>query len=224
MWLDPSFVRGQLHPGFLDPGGQWQAPNFLTPTLQGQVVAAFNSGFRLNASHGGYYSEGRIVHPLRDGAASLVLGKDGTARVGSWNRDVRMGPEIASVRQNLALLVDDGQVNPNCATGGTRYWGSTIGQAAFVHRSGFGVTGAGGYVYVGGPALSVCTLGRLLVAAGVVRGMELDINPAWVSGVYFHRSRHARPRGFALFPAEQVPPEHYLFPASRDWYGWYVRD
>ena len=47
----------------------------------------------------------------------------------------RMGPEVASVRQNLALLVDDGQVNPTCQSGGTAQWGSTVGQVAFIHRT-----------------------------------------------------------------------------------------
>jgi hypothetical protein len=69
----------------------------------------------------------------------------------------------------------------------------------------------------------VCTLGSLLKAAGVVNGMELDINPAWVSGAYFHRNPHGPPKGFQLFPGEQVPPRHYFSPASRDWYGWYAR-
>ncbi len=223
MWIDPTLVRGQLHPGFTDPGGHWQAPNAITPSLQPQIVAAFNGGFRLSASGGGYFSEGRTVRPLRDGAASLVLSRDGTARVGAWNRDVRMGPDVASVRQNLSLLVDGGQVAPTCASGGTAQWGSTVGDAAFIHRSGFGVTADGAEIYVGGPALSVCSLGNLLAAAGVVTGMELDINPAWVSGAYFHRNGAGPPACFRLFPDEQVPPQHYLFPASRDWYGWYAR-
>jgi hypothetical protein len=224
MWIDPTFVRGQLQPGTTDPGGHWQAQERITPALQSLIVAVFNAGFRLNgASEGGYYSEGRTAAPLRNGAASLVLDKNGTAQVGAWNADVRMSPEVASVRQNLVLLVRHRQVNPTCASGGTAEWGSTIGQAAFIHRSGFGVTADGGEVYVGGPALSVCSLGNLLKAAGVVRGMELDINPNWVSGAYFHRTPHGEPRGFKLFPAEQVSPEHYFTPSSRDWYGWYAR-
>ncbi|WP_431876960.1 hypothetical protein [Amycolatopsis sacchari] len=224
MWLDPTFVTGRLQPGFQDPGGTWHAADEITPALGHSVAAAFNAGFRLNgASHGGYYSEGRTAVPLVDGAASLVLRTDGTADVGAWNREVRMGPAVASVRQNLVMLVDGGQVNPTCATGGTAEWGSTIGQAAYIHRSAFGVTADGAEVYVGGPALSVCTLGEILKAAGVVRGMELDINPAWVSGTYFHDSPTGPPKGFSLFPAEQVPPDHYLHPASRDWFGWYLR-
>lgn len=224
MWLDPTLVRGQLHPGTHDPGGSWQAPTSLTPALRRTVVAAFNSGFRLNGdSHGGYYSEGRTVSPLLDNAASLVLHRNGTATVGTWNHEVHMTLDVSSVRQNLVLLVDNGTVNPTCQSGGQSEWGNTVGQAAYIDRSGFGVTASGAEVYVGGPALSVCTLGRILRAAGVVRGMELDINPTWVTGVYFHDTPSGPPQGFRLFPAERADPQHYLSPSSRDWYGWYAR-
>ena len=55
-------------------------------------------------------------------------------------------------------------------------------------------------VYVAGPALSVCTLGRILQDAGVVRGMELDINPDWVSGAYFHPHPSGAPRRLQAVP------------------------
>src|SRR4029079_701741 len=100
-------------------------------------------------THTGHCPEGRTATPLRSGAASLVLRTDGTADVGTWNGEGRMGPQVASVRQNLQMLVDGGRVNPTRATGATREWGSTIGQAAYIHRSGFGVTASGAEVYVG---------------------------------------------------------------------------
>lgn len=222
--MDPTLVRGELHPGRLDPGGAWHASFGLTPVEQQRVAVAFNGGFRLtDPSHNGYYSEGRTVVPLRPGAASLVLHDDGTADVGAWGTEVHLDATVASVRQNLVPLVDGGRVEPTCATGGTREWGSTVGQAAYIHRSGFGVTATGEEVYVGGPALSVCTLGRLLADAGVVRGMELDINPNWVSGAYFHDNPGSAPTGYPLFPDEKVSPRHYLGPSSRDWYAWLLR-
>jgi len=156
-------------------------------------------------------------------SASIVLRTDGTTTVGAWNREVRMTPNVASVRQNLVPLLDDGQVNPSCRSGGTAEWGSTVGQVAFIHRSGFGITADGGEVYVGGPALSVCSLGQILQASGVVRGMELDINPNWVSGAYFHPSLNGLPEAFRLFPGEKVAAEHYFSPSSRDWYAYYAR-
>ncbi|ODU07162.1 MAG: hypothetical protein ABS81_02355 [Pseudonocardia sp. SCN 72-86] len=224
MRLDPRLVRGELHPGTTDPGGAWHASTSLAGPAGLDVAAAFNGGFKLSdPSHNGYYSEGRTARPLVDGKASLVLRRDGTADVGAWGSEVTMGPDVASVRQNLVPLVDGGRLNPDCASGGPQQWGSTIGQAAYVHRSGFGVTADGTEIYVGGPALSVCTLGRILIDAGVVRGMELDINPNWVSGTYFHDAAGRPPRGFRLFPAEAVAPQHYLSASSRDWYAWYLR-
>jgi hypothetical protein len=222
--MDPTLISGQLRPGVHDPGGSWRAQAALTAADDQRVAAVFNGGFRLTEQHdGGYYSEGRTVVPLIDDDASLVLYTDGTANVGAWNRDVRMGPDVASVRQNLVLLVDGGQVNPSCASGGSREWGKTVGQAAYIDRSGFGVTATGAEVYVAGPALSVCTLGRILQDAGVVRGMELDINPAWVSGAYFHQGANAQPVGSRLYPTERVDPQHYLQASSRDWFAWLVR-
>jgi hypothetical protein len=222
--MNPALVRGELRPGSSDPGGLWQAADFLTDSEQRDVAVVFNGGFRLNdRDRGGYYSEGRTVAPLRDGEASLVLHTDGTADVGAWGREVRMDPTVASVRQNLVPLVDGGEVNPSCATGGAKQWGKTIGQSAYIQRSGFGVTARGTEIYVGGPALSVCSLGRILQDAGVVRGMELDINPTWVTGAYFHPRPSGAPTGYRLFPGEQVDPGHYLKPSSRDWFAWFTR-
>ncbi len=224
MRIDPALVSGQLHPGTSDPGGAWKSTTSLAGPQLGDIAAAFNGGFRLSdPSHNGYYSEGRTVRPLVDGKASLVLHSDGTADVGTWNHEVRMTPDVASVRQNLLPLIDAGQVNSTCATGGPAEWGSTVGQAAYIHRSGFGVTATGAEIYVGGPALSVCTLGKILQDAGVVRGMELDINPTWVSGTYFHDRPGGPPQGFPLFAAERVAPQHYLTPSTRDWYAWHLR-
>ncbi len=222
--MDPTLVRGELRPGTMDPGGSWHSSSALTAAEMHGVAAVFNGGFRLtDPSHPGYYSQGRTVDRLVDGEASLVLHANGTADVGSWNHEVRMAPDVVSVRQNLVPLVDGGELNQTCATGGTREWGATIGQAAFINRSGFGVTASGVEVYVAGPALSVCTLGRILQDAGVVRGMELDINPDWVSGAYFHPQPTGQPQSFKLFPDEKVSPRHYFSPSSRDWFAWFVR-
>ncbi|HEY3606509.1 MAG TPA: hypothetical protein VGL06_03375 [Pseudonocardiaceae bacterium] len=225
LWIDPTFVRGQLRPGVGEPSGPWQAATWLSPFEQQVVAVAFNAGFRLprDASRGGYYSEGRTAVPLRDNAASLVLHTDGTAGVGSWNNEVGMTADVASVRQNLVMLVDGGTVNPTCATGGLAEWGATLGGAAYIDRSGFGVTATGAEVYVGGSALSVCALGRILQEAGVVRGMELDINPMWITGVYYRIQPGAQPLGFRIYPAQRPSPSHYLSPSSRDWYAWFLR-
>ena len=46
-------------------------------------------------------------------------------------------------------------------------------------RSGLGVTASGALVYVTGPFLEITQLAALLVRAGCVRAMTLDMNPDW---------------------------------------------
>ena len=106
-----------------------------------------------------------------------------------------MSPQVVSVRQNLVPLVGDGRVNPDCATGGQREWGDTIGQAAYIDRSGFGVTADGARGLRRRTRAVGLHAGPVLADAGVVRGMELDINPGWVSGAYFTTASAARPAG-----------------------------
>jgi hypothetical protein len=111
----------------------------------------------------------------------VVIYRNGDVTVARWGRDATMTPDVVSVRQNLNLLVDHGRpvagLNPN----DTVAWGYTLGNQVYVWRSGLGITSDGALVYVGGPGLNITTLAQLLVRAGAVRAMELDINTDAVS-------------------------------------------
>ena len=107
---------------------------------------------------GGYYTDAKIVVPLRTGAASFVVYRNGSSTVAQWGRDVTMAPDVVSVRQNLDLLVDNGQPVPGLNAAATTDWGATLGGRVYVWRSGLGVTADGALVYVGGPGLNIADL------------------------------------------------------------------
>lgn len=188
-WLDTHLLSARLYSGTGSPGGgpyRFTAP--IQPAQAASLVAAFNGGFLMKQALGGYYTEGRTVYPLRSGAASLVIYADGRVDVGAWDSDVTMTPDVVSVRQNLSPLVADGQATPLATSADWRSWGATCGATSCSSgtpgvehqwRSGAGVTSDGALVYVTGPALAPSQLAQLLVRAGVVRGMQLDINPNW---------------------------------------------
>jgi hypothetical protein len=96
-----------------------------------------------------------------------------------------MTPDVVSVRQELRLLVDNGTMAPGLAANERGHWGSVLGNSVFVSRSGVGVTKDGALVFVGGPDLDAVNLARLLLRAGAVRAMELDINSDWVNFATF---------------------------------------
>jgi hypothetical protein len=186
-WMDTTLLKAQLYSGSFIPGGgpfTYSAP--ITATNSKNLVAVFNAGFRIQDANGGYYTDGRMIAPLRNGAASVVIYKDGLMTMGMWGRDFTMNNQIASVRQNLDLIVDKSKPVPGLAAQNTVKWGKTLGGTFNVWRSGIGVTKSGALVYVGGPALSISDLANTLVRAGAVRGMELDINTDWVQYSVFN--------------------------------------
>ena len=104
-----------------------------------------------------------------------------------------MGPDIAVVRQNLDLLVDNGQPAPGIPENWEGKWGGTLGNKLLVWRSGVGVTANGAIVYVAGDGLGAASLADLMVRAGVARGMELDINEDWVTCFVYSHPDPAQP-------------------------------
>lgn len=178
-WIDPKLTNIRLLPGTDLPGGKWEAPNSITPEMCPKAIMASNGGFRMDQARGGYYAEGREPFKLRDGAASLVIKKNGEVDVAQWGRDYTAAnlPEVESVRQNLELMVDNGQPVPGIDG---KDWGALLPNSYFVWRSGYGVTKDGALVYAGGPAMTPLDLATTLINAGAVRAMEGDINPEWV--------------------------------------------
>lgn len=230
-WMDTRLLSARLYSGSRSPGGgpyRFTAP--IRPAQAASVVAAFNGGFMMNEAGGGYYTQGHAVDPLRRGAASLVIYANGSVNVGAWGRDVVMTRDVAGVRQNLVPLVAGGRPTRRAASPDWRAWGATCGAtscAATVPgiehqwRSGVGVTASGALVYATGPALDPLQLARLLVRAGVVRGMQLDINPDWTVFVsYAPRAaggRAAPSNGSKLVPSTVQGPWTFFQP-------WWARD
>ena len=215
--IDMSHAKATLHAGTDVPGGgPWVNGAHIAPGDYAQVIAAFNSAFRLENSHGGYYAEGRTVKPLVAGRASLVTYADGHVDVGVWGRDDNMSSGVTAVRQNLDLIVDRSALVPGLANADSGLWGGTVGNQIYVWRSGVGIDARGDLIYVGGPGLNVETLAELLRRAGSVRAMELDINTWWISFTTF-----ASGSGGAIQPANLLPsmvrsPNRYLQQGTRD--------
>ena len=222
--LDTSRLRVVLYAGTTDPGGTWSAQGDVAPSLYPSLVATFNSGFKFNQSRGGFYADGRAGVALRTGAASLVIYSDGSATVGQWGRDATLGADVAAVRQNLDLLVDSGRPAGNVASGNLQVnWGFMLNGMIVNWRSGLGVDSSGQLVYVGGPGMDPAGLAGALIAAGAVRAMELDVNPAWVSFDTFTSGPGGAPSGTKLLANMNYAANHYLSPESRDFLAVFTR-
>jgi hypothetical protein len=216
VWLDQRLVKLVLHPGYQQPGGAgWSQADHVPTSERSTVLATFNSGFRLQDSNGGYWADGMTAAPLRAGAASMVFYKDGHVDIVKWGTSPP-GSDVAAVRQNLVLLVDNGVVPPAVDDPHTAVWGTTYTTLFYVWRTALGIRADGSLVFAIGPALNVGSLARLMEAAGAVRAIELDINPSWTHFMtYTHPNQgDAVPH---MLTQDQLPePYRYLQPSSRD--------
>jgi hypothetical protein len=243
-WMDPKLVRFDLHPGTEEPGGKWTIPAQVAVDQRLQLLAAFNSGFRMDDARGGFYLNGTTQRPLRDGAASFVIFKNGTASVGMWGRDFTMSDDIVAVRQNLDLILDNGGGAPNA--GGTPAataapgvpapglndnadgaWGATFGNKILTWRSAVCITGSGAIVYGYGNGLGALSLSQLMLRAGCARAMQLDINTVWTTYNTYNAATPGDPAsvfGTKLLPESWKPGDRYLSNDARDFFAVLSRD
>jgi hypothetical protein len=217
--FNQQLVELRMHSGTIDAGSTgWRyGPTIAAPERR-LLVAAFNGGFKFETHSGGFESYGRIGAPLSDGLGSIVTYSDGTTNIGAWHQGVPApGKRVASVRQNLRLLMDGGR--PAADTGCLLCWGATLGGVTDPARSALGITADGHLVWAGGERLTVAELVDVLAGARVVRAVELDINPEWVAGyLYGHRGGVGPLAAVPVVPGQPGVPGQFLAPYSRDFF------
>lgn len=221
-WMDTKLLRATLYSGSWIPGGG-PYPNTapVRPQAARTLVTAFNAGFLMTDAQGGYFTDHKVVIPLRAGAASFVVYKNGTSDIVAWPSTGGIPSDVSSVRQNLDLLVQNGHQVSGLQANDTSKWGFTLGNAVYVWRSGLGITADGALVYVGGPGLNITDLANLLVRAGAVRAMELDINTDWVN---FSSYRPSTPTGIATPTNGALLLPGMSGSTSRYFESWWRRD
>jgi hypothetical protein len=242
VWMDPKLVRFEVHPGTQEPGGKSAIPPQIPVDQRLGLIAAFNGGFRMQDALGGFYLDGVTYKPLRDGAASLVVFKNGVATVAAWGRDISMRDDIEAVRQNLDLIIDNGGGAPNPAgtpsakaapgipadgldNNANGAWGDTLGNKVLVWRSSVCVTATGALVYGYGGGLGAKSLAELMLRAGCVRAMELDINPSWTTFNFYAPTVPGNPnsvKGTKLLPDAEKSGDRYLSNDTRDFVAVYA--
>ena len=215
--IETSAVRAHLVAGTAEPPATG-SPGRIPPERLPDVVAAFNSGFKMSAHPGGFYLDGRGVRDLITGKASAVIDDRGRLTVGQWGRDVTMTPSVRAVRQNLGLIVDGGRPVPGLDRNTDLTWGTASNQLQYTWRSGLGVTAHGDVLYAAGDNLNLTALAAAMTLAGAVRGMELDIHSGlqFFSTFTFDGAHLPRPR--KLLSTMVGPSERYVEPDTRDFF------
>jgi hypothetical protein len=218
--FDQKVVRLALHAGSTDPGiGSWPYGDAITGAERTKLVAAFNSGFKLATGAGGWRSGSRTAVPLQTGRASVVTYRNGFTNIGAWGQGVPARQPIASVRQNLYLLVDNGVAASTVSSCIETCWGATVGGVLSVARSALGIDARGRLIYGAAASATPATLAQGMIDGGVRRAAELDINPDWVAAYLYRHVRHRLPQFVPVIPGQYGVYGHFLIPYSRDFFA-----
>ncbi len=220
-WINHNRTSTWLYPGRQEPSVSLptRGPEEVPARVRDRLVATFNSGFKLQDSGGGFAVGGHTYSPLKDGLATIVRYRNGRIDVRGWTGGQRVPATVVYARQNLPLIVNRGRPNPNLSDGPE--WGATLGNAVRVWRSGVGVDRRGNLIYAAANDQTVGSLATILIHAGAVRAMELDINSYWTSLITYRRPGavgHAN-----LLAAMTRTSARYLTVDDRDFFAVYLR-
>ncbi|HUZ81083.1 MAG TPA: hypothetical protein VMU73_02450 [Gaiellaceae bacterium] len=217
-WFDHTRTQLALYPGrYEPPNASPRGPMEVPQTQRWRLLATFNSGFMYRDSHGGFFLDGRSVTPLRVGQGTVVAYKDGRVDVVAWRGHAIAGSRVVLARQNLPLIVSHGRPNPLLAD--NSLWGSTLGNAVRVWRSGAGIDRHGNLIYLAANDQTAASLAAALMHAGAVRAVELDINAEWPSLVTYGQGGVGN--ATKVVPNTQQSSNRYLVPDDRDFFAIY---
>jgi hypothetical protein len=219
-WFDHTRTALAWYPGrYEPPNAPVRGPMMVPSDQRSRLLATFNGAFTYAAGLNGSSVNGRTNEPLRDGLATLIGYRDGRVDVTTWTDGPNAGPQVASARQSLRLIIDNGRLNPALDT--SDKWGYTLGGAVRVWRTGVGIDRRGNLIYAAANYQTVITLARILQRAGAVRAMQFDINPEWPSLItYTHRGGLGPTK---IVPNVQQAVTRYLVPDDRDFFAVYIR-
>lgn len=221
--FDPRFTLLHIVSGTVEPGGPrgMRGSGIIqkSDTQDDTLLAAFNGGFKYADGQYGLMANGTVYVPPQSGAATIAITKEGKLVLGAWGTDSQLNShntDLAAWRQNAALLINNGQINPLTQDGAA--WGGTILNRAYTWRSGIGITAEGTLLYAAGNALTAQTLGQAMKAAGAVMAMQTDINPFWVRAFLYERNQKATLDVQKLDPQMQGSGYEYLNGTERDFF------
>ena len=219
-WIDSSRTHLAYVPGLAEPPElEERGPAEVPPAKRGQLAATFNGGFPLETSNAGLVYRGEVIAPMVNGIATLVEYRDGRVDIVKWEHGETPSSHVLFAKQNLPPIIYEGKLNPNLSDGPE--WGATVNNAIRVWRSGLGIDSHGNLIYAAANYQTVESLAQILLRAGAVRALELDINEDWTSFISYRHPGAVEPSN--LLPEMFRPATRYLTPDERDFFAVYVK-
>jgi hypothetical protein len=170
-------------------------PGIIPKEAFGDLVAAFNGGFKATHGHYGMMINGETFLPPRDIGCTVALYKDGGLKIRPWPAVKETEATMHAYRQTPPCLVESGKVNNVLENAEyNRNWGATVSGETVIRRSAIGVDKAGRVLFYGlGEAVTAQALARGMRAVGAEDAAQLDVNYSYPRFLFFAKAEGADP-------------------------------
>lgn len=189
------------------------------------LVAMMNGGFQPKHGHFGMIANRDVVVPPRPDACTLIVGDDGSVRLGPWASLAPLDEHTESLRQTPACLVLGGTLHADLLRGNDKRWAGHASDLQTRRRSAVGIDASGKVLFYGmGEEADPRWLAEGMRAAGAVVAAEFDINWYWTRFLAFDRDAAGTTRiSSSLIPKMEHQSDSYVArPSTRDFF-YFVR-
>jgi hypothetical protein len=225
--IDLSRVSLTMVAGTVEPASAVvppsERPGVVPPERFGDLVAAFNGGFKAEHGHYGMMLGGREFLPPRATSCTVALYHDGSIQIRSWPAVKDSVGDMAGYRQTPPCLVEQGRVNDTLAAADdAKGWGAAVGGGTTIRRSAIGLDRDQKTLFYGlGESVTAGTLARAMKAAGAEDAAQLDVNAAYPRFVFYGKLKpgDAPTATSALIPDIAFARHEYVGkPEGRDFF------
>lgn len=198
---------------------------FIPKAQQGELLAAFNGGFRAEHGHHGMMVNGVTIVPPRADMCSVFGYEDGSLQIGTYSRLAAQPEKPVWYRQTPRCMVERGALHPGLRDPNARGWGATLEGETVIRRSAIALSQDGETLLM---AVTNFTTARALAlgmrAAGGYDVAQLDVNRSFPKFLLFPRDESGARHGASLFsgflyqPAEMIDdpnPRDFFFVTRR---------
>jgi len=221
VWMRSHTTSLALFPGYQGPGATTldRGPTQIPSSSQGRLLASFNSGFYEADSAEGFFTHHTLYFPMVNNHATVLSRSDGSVDIVNWTGGASPDASITMARQNLTLLVNDGK--PGAGTDIGSNWGLTLHGVPAVWRTALGIDRAGNLIYASAPAQTAASMAQIMIQAGAIRAMQLDINPEWPIYVTYAGPGAQGPSLFIPNPNQVA--NRFLYSSTKDFFALYEK-
>jgi hypothetical protein len=189
--LSVHAVAGSIEPKSAELASDAARPGVVPEADRGELVAAFNGGFKAEHGQFGMMVDGAELLAPKPRSCTFAATRDGALRIAPWSA-LAGTSGLTWWRQTPGCMLQDGELHPGLRSEDSRSWGATLEGKTVIRRSAVGLSADARTLFVG---ISNSTTARALALgmqhAGARDVAQLDVNFSFPRFLLYRGGRDA---------------------------------